>query len=775
MRVRLRDPGGVQAGDLAEGPVAIRPAAGGSAALGISGRAPFVQPLDGTVPVFLNEHRLAASQWLRGGDQLRIGTEALAVHADAAVVELEARGDTALAPCAPGTALHPPPPVPAPRQRRVGAFSVIATLATLAGILGFVLSASMLLVDIEPVPERVSLEGTVPAIRLADGYLALPGSYRLRAERGGYRPLVQDIRVTRATRQRVALAFEKLPGYLSVDTPGVSGAGISVDGKPAGSTPLADLELAPGPHLIVIHASGYAEFSDTVEIEGLGRRQALTATLVPASAPVTVESGTAGARLWVDGTELGALPLVRELAAGSRVLEIRAPGHKPWKDTVPIVAGEPKTIGPVTLTPADGVLRVESDPPGASVAVDGRYAGTTPATLPLSPGREHRITLSKAGYSTAERSARLKPGEESGLSVGLSAQQGRVRLSVEPPDATLSIEGRTLGTAEGVHQLPAVPTLLEIRREGFQGAQLWVTPKPGFEQTHSVKLRTIGEPAEALPARITAPDGTVMVLVKPAKFTMGASRRDPGQRANETLREVQLLRPYYLGATEVTNAQFQKFRPGHHSGRFDALALEGESHPVVNVRWEDAAAYCNALNAAAKLPPVYGTGGGGLSTALPLGQGFRLPTEAEWEWAARFAGVRQPSRFAWGDALPPPPGSGNFADRSVAGILADTVNDYDDGFAATAPVGRFRASPAGFFDLAGNAAEWVHDFYSIPAAGRTETDPVGPGAGKLHVIRGSSWMQSSVSALRWTYRDYGNEPRPDVGFRCARYATEAPR
>jgi hypothetical protein len=51
---------------------------------------------------------------------------------------------------------------------------------------------------------------------------------------------------------------------------------------------------------------------------------------------------------------------------------------------------------------------------------------------------------------------------------------------------------------------------------------------------------------------------------------------------------------------------------------------------------------------------------------------------------------------------------------------------------------------------------------------------MGPASGKLHVIRGSSWMQASVSALRWTYRDYGIEPRPDVGFRCARYATERP-
>ena len=123
--------------------------------------------------------------------------------------------------------------------------------------------------------------------------------------------------------------------------------------------------------------------------------------------------------------------------------------------------------------------------------------------------------------------------------------------------------------------------------------------------------------------------------------------------------------------------------------------------------------------------------------------------------------------------MPPAPGSGNFADSTIARELADAIMDYNDGFAVTAPVGRFRPSSAGFFDLAGNAAEWVHDYYSI-RAGTHGPDPMGPATGKLHVIRGSSWMQGSVSALRWTYRDYGVEPRPDVGFRCARYATETP-
>ena len=77
----------------------------------------------------------------------------------------------------------------------------------------------------------------------------------------------------------------------------------------------------------------------------------------------------------------------------------------------------------------------------------------------------------------------------------------------------------------------------------------------------------------------------------------------------------------------------------------------------------------------------------------------------------------------------------------------------------------------GISNLGGNVAEWMHDVYTIhgPSVGSTR-DPVGPEDGEFHVIRGSSWMDSSVSELRLTYRDYGTKPRPDVGFRIARYA-----
>jgi formylglycine-generating enzyme required for sulfatase activity len=778
VKVRVHGPRGADEADLRAGPVAITVTRGSGAlpgaSLALAGGAPFLQPLEGAA-VFLNDHRLAAAQWLRDGDRAMIGEALLEVRITGDGIVLQTNADAGLVTHPPSVFLTPPPPAPSARRGRIGGAYVLLALAALTGVLWFIFSARMLYVEIEPAPDRMSLRGTVPALRLRDGYLALPGTYRLTAERSGYRQLVREVRITRADNQRLSLALDKLPGILSVETPGVPEATVLADGEVKGQTPLAGIELAAGDHEIIIRAMGYAEHRQTVSIEGLGRGQTLAATLIAASAAVTVQSSTAGATLWVDGKEIGALPLTAQLAAGNRAIEIRAPGYKPWKQSIAVVAGKPQSVGPVALVPADAQLRVESEPSGASVAVDGRYAGTTPTALALSPGREHRITLSRQGYGAASRSVRLERAEERTLRVTLASEVGPVTLEVEPRDALLSIDGRVVGPANGRHTLPAVPTLLEITREGFQPAQLWVTPKPGFEQTRAVKLRAAGAPAEAAPPeRITAPDGTVMILVRPGRITLGASRRDPGQRANETLREVEFVRPYYLGATEVTNAQFLKFRPKHLSGRFGALGLDVPSHPVVNVRWEDAAGYCNWLNEAAQLPASYASGTGSLALVLPLRHGYRLPTEAEWEWAARRAGGAKDSRFPWGDDLPPPRGGGNFADRSVTSELADTLKGYEDGYAGTAPVGRFAASPAGFFDLAGNAAEWVHDFYDIRTTTAPEKDPTGPAAGKQHVIRGSSWMHASVTALRWTYRDYGIEPRPDVGFRCARYATETP-
>ena len=317
-----------------------------------------------------------------------------------------------------------------------------------------------------------------------------------------------------------------------------------------------------------------------------------------------------------------------------------------------------------------------------------------------------------------------------------------------------------------------MPHRIEIRKPGFETFQITVTPRPGFPQSIKVELKTPEQiVAESTPRIIHSPQGHEMVLIDGGRFPMGASRREPGRRANENEHEVELTRRYYLSTMEVSNREFRHFNSGHRSGKAGEFNLEIDHHPAVRLSWEEAARYCNWLSEQESLPPAYAEVGGSMVAVRPLTTGYRLPTEAEWAWAARYAEGQTPRKYPWGDSLPVANSSGNYADGSARELLSSSLNGYTDGFPATAPVDSFEPNALGLFNLGGNVAEWAHDVYTIYPAGSSavEQDPVGPAEGELHVIRGSSWMDSRVSELRLTYRDYGTDGRPDVGFRIARY------
>ena len=223
----------------------------------------------------------------------------------------------------------------------------------------------------------------------------------------------------------------------------------------------------------------------------------------------------------------------------------------------------------------------------------------------------------------------------------------------------------------------------------------------------------------------------------------------------------------------MSNKEFKAFRQKHSSGIVGSNSLEIDSHPVVNVSWQDAALFCNWLSEEEGLEPVYVNGAEGLQARSPVPNGYRLPTEAEWSWVARYGGGTVGAlKYPWGAALPVAAGSGNYADRSAASLLPSTIEGYNDGFIATAPVTAFPADSRGIFGLGGNVAEWMHDRYKIYSASEGSTvaiDPTGPESGELFVIRGAGWRHSGVTQLRLSFRDYGNTARQDLGFRIARY------
>jgi formylglycine-generating enzyme required for sulfatase activity len=154
-----------------------------------------------------------------------------------------------------------------------------------------------------------------------------------------------------------------------------------------------------------------------------------------------------------------------------------------------------------------------------------------------------------------------------------------------------------------------------------------------------------------------------------------------------------------------------------------------------------------------------------------MGNGYRLPTEAEWEYCARFRDNRVAAKYPWGNRFPPPDRAGNFADQSAQDLLATPLSGYNDGYAVSAPTGQFAASPLGLHDLGGNVAEWCHDYYSIYSykPGKIYVNPVGPAQGRHRIVRGSSFKHAGISELRSAFRDYSDDKRDDLGFRVCRY------
>jgi len=769
----------------------------------------FVQPADGAL-VLHNGTAISGSAWLRGGDVLDVGGGRLKLRAEDGrrVLEVLAGGvDNATAPpvaevaaTVGGLVAGEDERIEPVAFRRVAApgarpsralpwrrLAVGAALALLAATAALLFSSVPVQVEIEPEPQRVVFEGGWGGLRLGSSHLLRPGAYTLRAELEGYVPLAVPVEVTEERNQRLSFELTRRPGRVEVVLP-VPGR-VVIDGQPVGDAP-GPFELPAGPHTLTIQAERHLEATVEVQVEGLGRLQRVEPQLTPGWAEVSVASEPEGAEVRVGGQPRGRTPVTLDLMAGSHRIELHHGGFKPWVSDLQVEANQPLSLGPVRLGLPDGRLAVRSVPAGANVTVGGAYRGRTPLEIDVRPDVAQSITVLRDGYQADRREVSVGPGKRSVVEFELVPILGEVTVRTTQPGAELYVDGTARGEANQTLRLPATAHLVEIRKPGYATHRATVTPRPGLPQSLEVTLRegVMREPAPggtpesgAEPSATAAPvvaleplvrskAGHELKLVPAGEFTMGSPRREAGRRANEAQRRVKLERRYYLALHEVTNAEFRRFRPAHRSGFILQQTLDLDRQPVANVGWQDAAAYCNWLSAQDGLEPAYVQQGGRLAPVVPVPNGYRLPTEAEWEWAARWTGGA-PRKYPWGDALPVPPGAGNFADRRAQPLVAQVMPDYDDGHAAAAPVGSYAANPLGLFDLGGNVAEWTHDLYTVqPATNVAAVDPVATGPGPVRVIRGSSWQHSGVTELRLAYRGYGDGKRNDLGFRIARYA-----
>ena len=652
-------------------------------------------------------------------------------------------------------------------------------LAGLGATIWFVFSARQVTVRIEPQPDNIAVYGGLAAPRFENYYLLRPGDYRLQADKGCYHSLEHAFRVGVEKSQKIDLKMQKLPGRLAIqahqkDDPSrvISGARVVIDGMDVGATPLPEWKVNAGRRKLEIRTTRYQDFETEVAINGCDEMQPFNFALVPGWSDITIGSIPAGAEVRIDDKPMGSTPLQLELPAGTYLLELTAKRFKKWKTQLVVAPPQPQRIENVRLQPADGMLTVRTNPPGATVMIGKRFAGQTPLKTNVSADTMHVVQISKAGYDKVSRKVKVAVAGTKTLSLDLKPQKGVINIKIEPPDAQLLVNGKLMGAVPQKLQLVAVEHQLEFRKNGYRSRRLRITPRPGFPQQLQIALQKQSAPASSTATLVKAQNGYVLKRVQPQAFTMGSSRREQGRRSNETLRKIKLLRPFYMGVNEVTNKAFKAFLAGHNSGSFKRESLNRDDQPVVQVTWEQAALFCNWLSAKEKLPPAYVKKGGKIVAVEPLTTGYRLPTEAEWEYCARRSSGQKFLKYSWGNTFPPAAQSGNFADVSAKRLLNSYLRTYNDGYAVTAPPSKFKANSSGLYDFGGNVAEWCHDYYSIYPyhANKVYLDPAGPADGKHRVVKGSSWKDAGISALRLAHRDYNNAKRDDLGFRICRYA-----
>lgn len=275
---------------------------------------------------------------------------------------------------------------------------------------------------------------------------------------------------------------------------------------------------------------------------------------------------------------------------------------------------------------------------------------------------------------------------------------------------------------------------------------------PGY-WSFNVGFRCSGSPTSQVvqsgaPPEILDLKGIKMRLVPAGKFIMGSDVWVKTQPVHKVY-----LDSYYIDQYEVTNVQYlacvnagacgppSSIGPGPYASYYDNS--EFDNYPVVYVSWFSARNYCEW-------------------------RGADLPTEAQWEKAARGTDERT---YPWGDNFD---GSfANFCDKECGNDWAN--KDYYDGYAGPSPVGSYKSniSPFGIYDMAGNVSEWVMDWYSLTYyQDSPEINPMGPESGEMRVLRGGSWW-SGESMLPVYDRSLNNPSiaTDSFGFRCARDAT----
>ncbi len=501
-------------------------------------------------------------------------------------------------------------------------------------------------------------------------------------------------------------------------------ASLIIDGKTVEHT-TTPVELKEGKHTVIIRMAGYEKLEKTIEVnkKSVYFNFKLNETL---NAALMIDSDPPGATVYLDGVKLGETPFSVFYPPGTYPVKVVKDGYVTLENQNLTVTA-PKTYKKFTLEENVGYLTINTYQT-AKVFINGTEY-TEHANLKL-PAQVLNIKVTMPKAADLEKQVVLKRNDNLSFDLYPKVQTGTIQVAVTPFDATIELTGDAGEhyTAQGMHIFRDIPVgqyTLTVKAKGYKSGDKTITLTAGQVLNENIKLEegTSGD--------------IEMVFVKGGTFEMGSNKGDGAEKPIHTV----TVNSFYMSKYEVTQKQWRAII-GNNPSYF-----KGDDLPVENVSWYDVQEFIKKLNE-------------------KTGQHYRLPTEAEWEYAARGGNKSRGYKYA---------GSNNIDEVGWywknSGIeQLKGVWDWDkikNNKCKTHPVGQKKPNELGIYDMSGNVWEWCSDWYKAKYYRHSpQNNPQGPESGSRRVYRGGSW-DYLATYCRVAYRHYWfpDSSRNYLGFR----------
>lgn len=597
--------------------------------------------------------------------------------------------------------------------------------------------------------------------------LVQPGEYKILVTAPQHREKVLPVTIPKVKDGPLEIDVTLKPAWTDFQINSEPGAGIFVvdDRNVEIDLGVADEEgifflkkgLFAGTYKIIVRKSGYEERAlDNQEI-AFGGINEIEVPLNPLPSSLTVQTNPSGARIFVNDVEIGISPVTTtDLAPSEHYLVIaHLDNYRSLGRRIEIEAGEDEVVDFGELLPSSGEVAFEVSFANAQpeeidalmselfVEIDGTklpYGSNELKTVSAGP---RTIRLVHSLYISKPEKINVKDRDVITLKAILSPRPAVIEMKI--PDgfqANVRLNRVDVEVTDGIVEIPAKQSVeFELRIPNHLTMVRLFNLKPNERIVWNVEPVPIPNPKFG--QKWTMPYlGHEFAWVAPGQFNMGSPPPEPGRLPNEGPQtRVRFTRGFWVGMYEVTQAQYLRIMDRNPS------EFAGSRNPVESVTWEDAKLFCLRLTAVEKA-----------AGRLPEGYVYRLPTESEWEYAAR-AGTETP--YAFGERADATMGNfrGVYPKGSEEGVrVADNYG--------TLAVGSYEPNSLGLYDVHGNAQEWTLDYYNGRLSGGSLTDPKPRTVGSRIAARGGSW-EDYATHVRSAAR---GEIRPDtksnaIGFR----------